>query len=409
VSAVWLAGGLRVDPWAGTAATGDVFLRDGVFVDRPADTAGFDRIDCAGRWVLPGFVDLHADLVDPVEDGRAALHGGFTTVVQTGTPSLDNPVAVRDFLARARADGPEVLVTPAATVRLEGGALADLGTFAELGAAGVSCGASLVGDTRVLKAIFAYAASFDLPVFLRAGDPYLDVGLCREGPRSAWLGLPGTPPASEVIGIHRVGALARATGATVHVTHVWSAAGVEAVRAERAAGSKLTASATVLHLALGDERIESSGYAGWNKMIPPLGDAADRAALALGLADGALRGAATDHRPLPPVAQEVELTRAESGWTGFRTAFPRALAALGDPLSIASALSSGPSSILGRRAGMRPGDSADVLVADPAVDLEIGEGLGSQANSPLRGEVWRGAVRCVWRAGRLLAASAPLR
>ncbi|HMC35736.1 MAG TPA: amidohydrolase family protein, partial [Myxococcales bacterium] len=55
----------------------------------PAEKLVHQVIDCRGRWVLPGLVDLHVHLREPGEEGketiatgaRAAAAGGVTTVI----------------------------------------------------------------------------------------------------------------------------------------------------------------------------------------------------------------------------------------------------------------------------------------------------------------------------------------
>ena len=398
----WLAGGRVVDPASDVDAVGDVFLADGQVVAPPADRSDFARVDCAGCWVMPGFVDLHADLVDPSVDGRAARLGGFTTVVQTATPALDRPLAVRDALARFAGVGLRVRMSPAATVGLAGAALADLGAFAELGVAAVSCGRTVLADATVLRGLFEYASHFALPIWLRGAEPAFEHGFVKEGPLSARYGLPGVPAASEAIGIGRIAAIARWTGARVHLTHIWTTEGLDAVRAAQRVGVQLTASTTAAHLALDERRLASSGYAGWNRVVPPLGDEADRAALAAALGTS-LAGVASDHRPLPAVAQEVELALAEPGSVGFTTALPLVLSRLADPTRVAQALAVGPASVLGQPCHLRPGAPADVAVVDPDAVISVGSDLGSRANTPLRGESWRGAVRWSFCAGAPLA------
>ena len=51
--------------------------------------AGAEVIDASGKYVMPGFIDLHVHLRDPgleykedIQTGtKAAAHGGFTTIV----------------------------------------------------------------------------------------------------------------------------------------------------------------------------------------------------------------------------------------------------------------------------------------------------------------------------------------
>src|SRR3954471_299288 len=55
----------------------------------PAEKMVHTVIDCRGKWVLPGLVDLHVHLREPGEEAketiasgsRAAVAGGITTVI----------------------------------------------------------------------------------------------------------------------------------------------------------------------------------------------------------------------------------------------------------------------------------------------------------------------------------------
>ena len=67
-----LAGGTIHDPAHGRdGVVDDVWVADGRIVSRPADPAGFRRIDAGGLVVMPGGVDLHSHVAGPkVNAGR---------------------------------------------------------------------------------------------------------------------------------------------------------------------------------------------------------------------------------------------------------------------------------------------------------------------------------------------------
>src|SRR5256884_1766647 len=81
----------------------------------PAEKLVHQVIDCRGRWVLPGLVDLHVHLREPGEEGketiatgaRAAVAGGVTTVVAMPNtkPVCDSAALARFVAARGRAAG----------------------------------------------------------------------------------------------------------------------------------------------------------------------------------------------------------------------------------------------------------------------------------------------------------------
>ena len=84
---ILLKNGNVVDAESGTVTQTDVGITDGVitFVGA-ADRATADVvIDCAGKMVVPGFVDSHthieSSMVLPVTFGKAVLPWGTTTVI----------------------------------------------------------------------------------------------------------------------------------------------------------------------------------------------------------------------------------------------------------------------------------------------------------------------------------------
>src|SRR5512147_2066701 len=115
---IFIEGGRVVDPSSGTDGVRTVVVRDGKVaevaerVERPRDARA---IDARGKWVTPGFVDLHVHLREPgqeyketVETGaRAAVAGGFTAVcaMPNTSPVNDNASVTELVLKRAAAAG----------------------------------------------------------------------------------------------------------------------------------------------------------------------------------------------------------------------------------------------------------------------------------------------------------------
>ena len=77
-SCLWIRNGRVIDPASGRDAAGDVFARDGVFVENltAAEQASATVIDAAGKVVAPGFVDLHAHLREPGASSRETIATG---------------------------------------------------------------------------------------------------------------------------------------------------------------------------------------------------------------------------------------------------------------------------------------------------------------------------------------------
>lgn len=397
--------GRIVDPADNTDALGDLFIADGKIAQRPADLSGWTCIDCTDRVVAPAFVDLHAALPDLAIGEAAALSGGYGTVVLSPAngSTVERPGEARDLIARSAGLTVRIAVSGALTVGLRGEEIADVGLLVAAGCAALSNGSTPVRSARVMRHLLEYAGRLGRPVFLRAADPDLDAGgVVREGPRAAWLGLPSVPPEAEEIGISTVAALVRRTGTAVHLTHLWSARGIDALRRARAEGLPITATTTAYHLALSDDLVDETAYAGSCRFVPPLGDVLDRRALVEALADGTLAGVATDHRPVPLHLQDRELELAVPGSLGLQTAFPLVLSAVGDVVAAIRALASGPAAVLGRVARLRAGDPADVTILDVNEAWVVGPATLGDAphNTPIVGRTVRGRPVRTFVAGR---------
>src|SRR5919201_78755 len=194
-----------------------------------------------GYLVVSGFVDLHAHLREPgFEDSetiatgaQAALRGGFTTVcaMPNTEPPIDSPGQVAELIARARsAEGARVLPIAAVTRGRRGRQLADLVELAAAGAVAFSDDGSPVEDARLFRSALEYARMTGRPVIEHPQDPALSAkGVMHEGAVSARLGLPGMPAAAEETAVARDLALAKLTGARLHLQHLSTAGSLELV------------------------------------------------------------------------------------------------------------------------------------------------------------------------------------
>src|SRR5512147_354505 len=112
---LFIEGGRVIDPAGGTDGVRTVVIQDGKVaevaerVERPRDARS---IDARGRWVTPGFIDLHVHLREPGQEYKetvatgaaAAVAGGFTAVcaMPNTRPVNDSASVTELILARAR-------------------------------------------------------------------------------------------------------------------------------------------------------------------------------------------------------------------------------------------------------------------------------------------------------------------
>ena len=86
-----------------------------------------------------------------------------------------------------------------------------------------------------------YLAPLGLPLIEHAEDPQLAAGaLMRGGPTATRLGLAGWPSSAELTMVERDIALAAETGARLHLTHLSTAAALDAVRRAKQRGLPVT-------------------------------------------------------------------------------------------------------------------------------------------------------------------------
>jgi dihydroorotase len=435
-----LVGARVIDPAGRTDAVADLAVIDGSFARLEDVPAGTPRIDAAGLLAAPAFCDLHAHLRQPggeaaetIASGtRAAAHGGYATVcaMPNTDPPLDEPARVAWVTSCAANAAARVRVVAAATVERGGQQPAPLGELADMGVAGFSDDGSAISSPGMARAVMTYLAPLGVPLIEHAEDPELAAGtVMRGGPTAARLGLAGWPASAELTMVERDIALAAETGARLHLTHLSTAAALDAVRRAKERGLPVTCDVTPHHLALtdmwvaGDRRFaweEPDGadpldvaldpalaYNGNCRVNPPLASRADALALLGGLADGTVDAIATDHAPHPPERKAVEFANAAPGMIGLETALSIGLSAVAagrlDLVRLMALLGAAPAGIIGEARSLEPGAMTDLVVFDARARWRVEpDGLASaSSNTPLLGMELPGVVHLTVAGGRV--------
>ncbi|HEY7235283.1 MAG TPA: dihydroorotase [Gemmatimonadaceae bacterium] len=382
-----LRGGRIVDPSQKMDVIGDLYIADNIVeaLGTAIDVGARDdveTIDCAGRVVAPGFIDVHCHLREPGREdvetiatgARAAAAGGFTAVcaMPNTDPVTDNQAAV-GFIIRqaARAGASRVYPIGAISLGQRGEALAEFGEMVGAGAVAVSDDGKPVASAHLMRTALEYARTFGIPVADHCEEPTLaQGGAMNEGIVSARLGLKGVPNEAEEIMAIRDILLARRTGGHVHLCHMSTRGSVELIRWGKERGVNVTAEACPHHLSLTEESVE--GYNTNAKMNPPLRTAADVEALQQAVRDGTIDVLATDHAPHHYDEKEREFADAPNGIVGLETAVAvnvTWLVASGivDLPTLVARMSCEPARIFRLAGGtLRRGNIADVTVFDPA-------------------------------------------
>ena len=411
-----------IDPAAKRDAVGDVFIRDGLFVDslNAAEKKRAKKIDATGLVACPGLVDVHVHFREPGQThketiatgSRAAAAGGFTTVVcmPNTSPVADNAGTIQFINDAVRRDAViRVLPTGCITVDMKGAALAPIGSLKRAGVVAITDDGDCVQSNELMRRACEYAKMFDLPIMDHCQDHSMTVGaVMNEGVMSTRLGLRGWPNAAEDLIVARNVILSEHTGAHIHLQHISSRHSVDIIRRAKARGVKITAEATPHHIALTDESLAT--YDTHFKMNPPLRTEEDRRAIIAGLRDGTIDIVATDHAPHTDYEKDKEFDFAPNGILGLETALPVTLGILVRQEKfklpfVVDLLTRRPAALLGLPSGtLAAGAEADLCLFNSDEDwtYDAKAGFSKSSNSPWHGTTLTGRVKTTVFAGEIV-------
>ena len=408
-----------VDPEAGRVFTGSLTINEkciaavGKKVEAPAPET---RIDCAGKCVAPGIVDIGVKICEPGERhkesfrsaGSAAVAGGVTTMVTRPDtlPAIDNPETLEFFIRRARSLA-RVRVYPMAalTKGRQGQELSEIGLLQDAGAVAFSDCDSVVENTRVMSRCLQYCAQRDALVVGHPQDPGLSRGSSATSGKFASIkGLPAVSYVAEKMGLERDLALVELTGVRYHADQLSTKAALGAFTRALRSGLDVSAGVSIHHLTLNE--LDIADYRTFFKVKPPLRPEDDRVALVGAVADGTIGVISSMHTPQDEESKRLPFEHAASGAVALETLLPATLRLYhsGD-LSLPAlfrALSLNPSRLLGLDTGrLTVGAPADLVVFDPDVPFVLDRfKLRSKSqNTPFDGQLLQGKVHKTFVAG----------
>ncbi|WP_026906048.1 dihydroorotase [Paucisalibacillus globulus] len=288
-------------------------------------------IDCKGKLLTPGFIDVHIHLREPggehketIKTGTmAAARGGFTTVcsMPNTNPVPDCEETINILLDKIDQDA-VVRVLPYASITkgLKGEELTDIEALSKLNIfAFTDDGVGIQTADAMLRAMKNAAACNKAIVAHCEDNSIVYGGVVHDGKVSERLNLPGIPSLSESVQIARDVLIAEAAGCHYHVCHVSTKESVRVIRDAKKAGIHVTAEVTPHHLLLNEESVLSDNTN--FKMNPPLRSKEDQEALIEGLLDGTIDFIATDHAPHSEDEKAQGMLKAPFGIVGLETAF----------------------------------------------------------------------------------------
>lgn len=382
---ILLANARLIDPSRDLDSNGDVLIVDGVIKDarRGIGAAGVPEgteiINCAGKVVAPGLIDMRAFVGEPGAGHRetfasaslAAAAGGITTIVcQPDTkPVIDNSATV-DFILRRARDTAIVNIHPMAalTKGMKGEEMTEIGLLKAAGAVAFTDGDKSVMNALVMRRALTYARDFDALIVHHTEDPHLvGEGVMNEGEFASRLGLFGIPNASEAVVLERDMRLVKLTGGRYHAASLTCIESLEILKRAKDDGLNVSASVSINHLTLNENDI--GPYRTFLKLSPPLRTETDRLALVAALASGLIDAVMSDHNPQDVEVKRLPFAEAAPGAIGLETMLAAGLRLVHsgevELKSLIRAMSTKPAELLNLPGGsLRAGAPADVIVID---------------------------------------------
>jgi dihydroorotase len=418
-----LTGARLIDPDSGYDGMGALIIADGVIAEviknSPLPSGSFDIIDCNGKALIPGLIDLRVKTGEPGSEPKetlksaslAAAAGGVTSiVVQPDTsPVIDEPAMV-DFILRRARDIELVHVYPAgaATKGLMGQHMAEIGLMVEAGAVYFTDCDQAVVNSKLMRRILSYAKGFKALIAHRPKEPWLSQGaVATEGEMASRMGLSGAPALSERIMLERDMALVELTGARLLVDQVSTREGLEVIRRYKAKGLDVYACASINHLVFNE--FDIGDYRTFYRLDPPLRSESDRLALVEALGQGLIDIIVSNHAPAPAEDKRLPFSESVPGAIGLQTLlsaliglhFERDIALL----DLLAAVTINPAKLLGLAAGrLKAGAPADLVLVDIEAPYALREKdiVSKSKNSPFDNRTLMGRVITTFVDGRVV-------
>ena len=392
-----------------------------------------ETVDVSGKLLLPGAIDPHVHMELPVGGARscddfltgtrAAAAGGVTTIIDFTVGSRETTM-MEDLSERLRTAAPSI-IDYAFHAEMVGWTPERLDEMREVAERGV----------RSFKFFTAYAASGrrteNGPLFesmkvaaelgavasVHAEDESLiqaRLALMEDSEkgRMTALGL-SRPDLCEAAAVRDVAWLAGQAGAQVHIMHLSSALGLEAVKEARRGGTDITAE-TCPHYLLLTDAVYGRDDARFYSASPALRKEGDREALWEALSSGDVNFLSTDHCPFSRAQKEWKGTfdRLPYGMGSVELLLPLAYSegVLGGRLTL-STLAERIAAEAARRYGLwprkgslLPGSDADVAVLDPTAEWRVSaKTLFSSCDfSPYEGWTIHGKIEKTYARGELV-------
>ncbi|MEG0291718.1 MAG: dihydroorotase [Anaerovoracaceae bacterium] len=374
----------------------DLLINEGkVFV---SDFSSFDVVvNYSGKFIVPGFVDVHVHLREPgffykesIETGtKAAAAGGYTGLCSM--PNL-NPAPTNLKNLKVQLDliekNAKVKVYPYGAITSDQsgrGNISDMDEIAPYVVAFTDDGKGVQSE-ELMREAMVKAKSLNKMIVAHCEDEELN-----DTPYM------GTTSKSEYTQVERDIRLAAETGCKYHVCHVSAKESVEAIREGIAKGISVTSETGPHYLVFNKDKIKSEGRF---KMNPPIKEAEDQEELIRGIKDGTISMIATDHAPHSEEEKAKGFVDSMFGVVGLETAFgimyenfvKTSIITLEELIEL---MAIKPREIFGLPGGyIEDGQIADITVIDleESMDVDSSKFLSKGKSTPFDGMKMSGSI-----------------
>ena len=345
------------------------------------------EIDCFGKLVLPGLIDVHVHFREPgmtwKEDwgsgSRAAIAGGITTVfdMPNTKPQTTTFRALKQKIKLAKKKS---YCNFGIHFGATGGNVGEIRKAKGIGSVkiyfGSSTGNMLLNDEKKLLEILKIAKKRNFVVCVHAEDDAIiseNEGKLAEA-NAAMHDLIRNAKA-EASAVKKLLKLQEKAKCRMHFCHLSSRHGLSLIAKAKKKNKKITAEVAPHHLFLTNKDVGRLGNFG--KVNPSIKGGGDRKALWSGIFNGAIEVIATDHAPHTIAEKRRPYKDAPSGIPGLETMLPLLIDAMHSGKisvnEIQALCCENPAKIFGLngKGKVKTGYDADLVVVDPMAERKV--------------------------------------
>lgn len=379
----------------------DIYIKNGRIASLSESTAS-RIIDCEGKLVTPGWVDLNADFCDPgyefkediLSGSKTAQSGGFTDVhlVSKTHPAVTLKSDI-EYLKKWVIPPVDLHISASISEGQKGENLTEMMDLFHHGARSFSDGDLSIWNTELLIKSLQYTAPMNVPIFQSARDIHLSRAThMHEGVTSTKLGIRGEPSLSEELIVSRDLDILRFSGGHLHFSKISTKRSIELIKQAKKEGLPVTCDVSIHHLLFCDSHIDN--FDTTYKSLPPFRTRADRSALIEAVKEGTVDAICSNHHPQDPENKHLEFDRAKPGTIALQTFYPALLRVKEIPFHVlVERMTYGPRKVLGiDEITIEEGSVSKLTVLDPEEEwvLNSKTNYSKSTNSPFWNQKLKG-------------------